>query len=81
LLTPSILRIFFGPAFVVPTEGLSSHMTHLRPGRTKASDSMIFLQAPIVVVDGVEASEAYLTGIYRVSGWVNIKVSHCGRYP
>jgi hypothetical protein len=62
-----MLRTLFGPPAAVPTDGLSSHMTHLIPCRTRAKDSIIFLQAPSVVLGGVEASEAYLTGIWKVS--------------
>jgi hypothetical protein len=56
--------IFFGPPAAVPVEGLFSHMTHLIPGRTRARDSITFLQALMMVAGGVAMSEAYLTGIY-----------------
>jgi hypothetical protein len=64
--------IFFGPPAAVPMDGLSSHKTHLTPGRTRARDSITFLQALMMVAGGVAMSEAYLTGIYY-----QLKQEHC----
>jgi hypothetical protein len=64
--------IFFGPPAAVPTEGLSSHKTHLTPGRTRASDSITFLHPLMMVVGGVDVNDAYLTGIYY-----QLKQDHC----
>jgi hypothetical protein len=67
-----ILIIFFGPLVAVPIDGLSSHKIHLTPGRTRARDSITFLQALMMVAGGVAVSEAYLTGIYY-----QLKQDHC----
>jgi hypothetical protein len=70
--TPLIPMIFLGPPAAAPIEGLSSHMTHFTPGRTRASDSITFLQVLMTVADGVAISEAYLTGIYY-----QLRPKHC----
>ena len=59
-----MLMIFLGPLAAVPIDGLSSHKTHLTPGRTRARDSITFSQALMMVTGGVAMSDAYLTGIY-----------------
>jgi hypothetical protein len=79
--TPLILMIFFGPPAAVPIDGLSSHKTHLTLGRTRASDSMTFLQVLMMVAGGVEISEAYLTGIYYISLNPTIVALQYERYP